>query len=336
MNSPARYANDLTPAPTRSEGESQPGPLSRKKPRELVPGTGLPLGAYAGIVVVSIALFIFWDGAIWSAPREASHVGRFVVSYLAVIPLAAAALALLRVFTWERLITATGTAWALKLVVTALLYQAFARGTAARIDPVRPRASAAAPPVSADYHPAAGTFATGVLRGRAVLGGAPAAGAIVFIDNPPPGAPIKSSARIEIAIQDGSYASAAYLARSSDEIVLRSADHRLHTAHLYAGARSIANVPLPPSGEEIPLSSLDPGVYALRCDTHKGELSSLVIVDHPYATRAERDGSFVIPGAPASRMRLQAAAAGITSPFTTLDVPKGETVELILDIGAAR
>lgn len=310
-----------------------------------MPGTGLPLGAYVAVVAASVALFLFWGEPIWSAPRESSHVARFVVSYLAVIPLASAALALLRRFSVERVVTTTGTAWAIKLVITAVLYQAFARGTATQINPVKPHASTAgaAAAQSADYHPAGGAFSAGQIRGRVTHNGSGAAGAIVFVKDPPPGAPLKSPERVELVLKGMRYAEPAYLAHTADDVILRNADHVLHTVHLYAGTKSIANQPLPPSGEESALRLPDPGVYTLRCDTHSDERASLVVVDHPYAARADRDGAFVIAGAPSGSLRIAAAWGGIDAGGAgagedagarLVDVPSGGSAEVLIDMGS--
>src|SRR5262245_25191891 len=105
--------------------------------RESIPGTGLPSAALGSILLASVALFVMWNGLLWRAPREASHVGRFVV-----VPLSAALLVVLRRLSWARLVTTTGTVWALKLLITAVLYQALARGTATHLVAAPPPPSA--------------------------------------------------------------------------------------------------------------------------------------------------------------------------------------------------
>ncbi len=89
------------------------------------------------LVALSVALFLFWGEPLWTARREASHVGRFAFSYLLVIPAAALLLAAYRRLTWSHLVGATGTAWGIKLVVTSALYFSLTRGTAHDARPPR-------------------------------------------------------------------------------------------------------------------------------------------------------------------------------------------------------
>jgi hypothetical protein len=49
-------------------------------------------------------------------------------------------------------------------------------------------------------------------------------------------------------------------------------------------------------------------VLRVRCDNHAGEGTWLVVVDHPYVTRAAADGSYAIEGVPAGEVRLHAVA----------------------------
>ncbi len=94
--------------------------------REWVPGTGLPLYALLILIGASVGLFVFWNGALWRVPRGTSHVGRFVVSYLAVIPIGALLLAALKRLTWARFVTSVAVVWAVKLVMSSLIYEAVA------------------------------------------------------------------------------------------------------------------------------------------------------------------------------------------------------------------
>ena len=52
-----------------------------------VAGTGLPIWGLVGLIAVSTLLFLLWGGPLWESSRSASHVGRFAVSYLAVLQL---------------------------------------------------------------------------------------------------------------------------------------------------------------------------------------------------------------------------------------------------------
>jgi hypothetical protein len=165
--------------------------MTATKPQILgIPGTGLPLGLFGAIVAVSVALFVVWGGCLWAAPREASHLARFTVSYLVVVPLAALALLAVHRWSWPHLLAAVATIWCIKLVLTALLYLALARGTAVHLEPVplAPRATAPERPETT-YHAAAGAGPHGALAGRVTLSGQPLVGSIAYLAAPHPGAP---------------------------------------------------------------------------------------------------------------------------------------------------
>ena len=102
-----------------------------------VPGTGLGPLWLGAILCGSIALFLVWGGPLWLAPFGASHLVRIGASYAVVIP--AVYLALRRCGTWSpaHLAGATGAIWAVKLVITSLLYALLSFG-GSRYEPARP------------------------------------------------------------------------------------------------------------------------------------------------------------------------------------------------------
>ena len=283
-----------------------------KADRETIPGSGLPMPAFFAVLTGSVVLFLVYDGLLWKAPREASHVARFVVSYLAVIPLSAGLLVAVRRFTWAHLVTSTFAIWAIKMVITAALYQAFARGTATRLQAVAPPATAmmgtAAAP-RAEYHAADATFAAGAIRGHVKRGGDGVPGAVVFVDTPRPGRSAPAHEAAELVVSRSRYAEPLYLVHVDDEVRLLSKDGVLHTAH-FSGSGTIPPTRALPPGAEPPIVTFtEPGVFRVRCDNHEGESAWLVVVDHPYATRTGEGGAFAIDGVPAGEARVSAVVA---------------------------
>lgn len=314
------------------ESNKIPAPNKGKK-FEAIPGTGLPGWVFALLVLLSTGLFLVWDGLLWQTKPHASHIGRFAVSYLAVIPLAAAALSLLKRFSWERVITSTGTAWAVKLIITALLYEAFARGTAIHVDAAKPAPTPA--PISAperiEYKAAPAGFASGEIRGSVRLGDKVADGTIVLLEDPPSGAPLNPGRRVELTIEGMQLAQRVWLLQTNDEIQLKNGDSVLHTAHLYLQNKAIANEPLPPQSGAHTLRPLEAGIYTLKCANHSNESATLVVADHPYVTRTGKDGSFVIPGAPAGHLKLKAVNEyGIAS--QSADLIGGATLNISFEL----
>lgn len=313
-----------------------------KTRHETIPGSGLNLAAFLFLLVTSVALFVGWGGVLWSAPREASHATRFAVSYLAVIPLAAIVLVALRRLTWAHLVTSTGAVWAFKLVITAVLYQFTARGTATDLRAVAPPPSAIlgnrAEP-RPDYHAAEpGAFAAGTLRGRVRLGGKAVGGAIVFLDTPAPGRAAPAAEKVELVIEGARYGGPLYLAHVDDEIRFANRDGTLHTARFSGAGRLPATLPMPPGSGPRRVVFPEPGVFRVRCDNHAGEGAWLVVVDHPYATRTAADGSYALEGVPAGVARVIAVTApGLSAQQgkATTVVRAVETVELDVDFDSA-
>jgi hypothetical protein len=91
------------------------------------------------------------------------------------------------------------------------------------------------------------------------------------------------------------------LATTRDRIVAVSGDAELHTLRLLRDGQSVLNVPLPPQSQPAPLAVSDPGTYEWSCGVHAAERGTLVVVDHPYATSTDANGTFglrdVPPGA---------------------------------------
>lgn len=297
------------------------------------------MAAFLTLLTAAVGLFLVWNGLLWKAPREASHLARFVVSYLAVVPLAALLLLALRRFNWTHLITSTGAVWAIKMLVTAGLYQAFARGTDAQLRAVAPQATrittAAQPP--RDYGTAA-SFASGDLRGRVRRGGEGLAGAVVFLDTPAPGRAAPAPRNVELVISGSRYVEPLYLAHVEDEVRLLNHDGLLHTAHFSGAGQTLPNRPLPPSVEPHVLPLTEPGIYHIRCDNHAGEATWIVVVDHPYAVWTGADGSFSLEGVPAGDARVVVVAVeGATGHLggAHVAVRASETAEVTIDLDVA-
>ncbi len=305
--------------------------------QEAIPGSGLPIAALLGLLGASIGLFMVWNGLLWRAPREASHVSRFVVSYLAVVPLGAAMLLALRRWSWTHLITTTFVVWSIKLVVTAALYQAFARGTATQLVAVAPPAVTSSAPGRNDYR-AAVSFASGTVAGHVRLHGAALAGAVVLLDAPLPGRAVPAAQKMDLVVSGSRYAEPLYLAHVDDAIDLVNRDGVLHTAHLTGAGTMPQNRPMPPSADPQRLSLTEPGLYHLRCDNHPGEATWIVVVDHPYATRTGADGAFRLDGVAAGDARLVVLApdgAAVRRAEQHASVQAGETVEPVIDLDRA-
>jgi hypothetical protein len=247
-------------------------------------------------------------------------VWRFVVSYAIVVPVAAAVLAHAGRLRRDRLVTTVGTAWAIKLVVTALLYLAFARGTASIVQATAPVASSAPTARPAEYTPALGAFRQGSLAGRITRNGVAVPGAAVIVDAPPPGAGLGEPTTIRMSV--GADAAPVVVAHVSDEIfAVGQGGGSLHTVRVTAEGRFSSNTPVPPQGGAVPVRVPGPGIYDVTCATHAAEHQWLVVVDHPYAVLTDEAGRF----------RLDAVVAGVRQ--LTIVAP-GDVVRRAVDVAA--
>jgi hypothetical protein len=104
-----------------SEVERSKSPFFGPLPIEGVwTAVGMTRGQFAGIVVLSTALFVFIDGPIWSGVHD-SHFARIVYSYALIPPLVAAALHFNGRLGWGLAIAASVVVGLVKLVLTAVI-----------------------------------------------------------------------------------------------------------------------------------------------------------------------------------------------------------------------
>jgi hypothetical protein len=271
-----------------------------RKPEQL--GTGLPTGPLAAVLLVSLAVFAIYDGPLWSAPPDASHVGRIVVSYLVVLPLLALALAWKRRLTLTTCLTATALVWSVKLLVTSSVYFLLAPGSARDYAPARPWERAAATPSAASEAPPG----SGTISGSVHVGGAPAAGSVVYVEGPTDA--IGGTAEVVLTLAGGAYDRRVYRAVPGDRLVARNADSVLHTVRITHDGSSIANLPLPAGGAPRPLPPPEPGAYTLGCAAHSGETAALVVADGARTALSGADGKYALQSVPAGERVIVAVA----------------------------
>ena len=300
-------------------------------------GTGLGVRALLVVLAASIAVFLLWDGPIWLAPPTATHVERIGISYLLVPLLVELALRGARTRTTDHLLTATALLWAVKLVVTSSLY-ALLVGSADRYAPSRAWEH---PPVAAQtagpsgYRSASLPGNQTVLSGRVSAGGAPVSGAVVVLDAPPPGLPPGAPRDQPWVIRDGRHDEAVRLITVGDHVRVSSEDPVLHTLRITGGGRALTNLPLVAGVASREIEAPPPGEYALTCENHPRERAQLVVVDHPYATRTDATGSFVLKGVPAGRHALCVFTAGRACVRRSAEVAPG-TRDVSLDVDLDR
>ncbi len=300
-------------------------------------GSGLSVPAYGLVLLLSVALFIFFGGPLWSS--RGSHGLRFLVSYGVVLPLSALALLASHAFTSARFATAVGTMWAIKLLLTAPLYYALAPGGALEDIGALPSARAPVAPVGGPtgsaqrYLPAVGDVAAGTVRGRVLRGGRGVAGVVVMADAPAPGRPLGPGRDVVLELTEHGFAAPLWLVSTADTVHIQNDGSQLHTARVRSGGHTRLNAPVPPGTKTTALTLDAPGELEVTCETHPGEHAVLMVADHPYAVQSGEDGVFVLEGVTAGAVRivaLEAANGKVKRVLARAEVRAGESVELLL------
>ena len=95
------------------------------------------------------------------------------------------------------------------------------------------------------------------------------------------------------------------LARPDQPIVFYNSEDDLHTVHVHdPSGRSLFNVAMPIRGGRHDTSFSTPGDYPVSCEAHSEMAATIVVVESPWATIADRDGSFTIPDVPTGTYTL--------------------------------
>ncbi|SRR5579883_139260 len=294
-------------------------------------GCGLHSYELAIILAASVTVFLFWNGPLWSAPTGASHVARIAFSYLLVVPLAIAALALRRRLGWFHLLSSIALLWSIKLIVTSLLYAYLAAGSASRYAPAETWRSPppSAPPTQSPYRPnpsfVSGTDLSGTVREKQT----PLNNAVIIIEEPLFGLPLPPSHEVPLILRDSRYVQSISLATTKDTISLHNEDTSLHTARFSQNGRTVRNVPLPPGGNQLAITDLAPGIYRLACDSV--ERATLVITDHPYAALTDEAGHFRLRDLPPGHFTLSIVRDGRPPLRRAIDV-SGARLDTSIDL----
>lgn len=294
--------------------------------------SALPLSpaTLIALLVLSTALFLVFPSPLWRAGRGEGHLLRFVVSYFAVAPVAAALLWRRRTFRFDALVTVVALIWGAKLVVTSLLYQLV--GPSRGADLHTPTSNEPAPVAAASALGSSVLDAVEVstLVGRIVAGERPVAGAVVSVCNAASGgdaAPVDRAT----SIVAGAVSPSLVDATLGDQLTIDSADAAPHAVHGVAAglsAFSLAVVPGRRSSQELTtLGSIPLEVDGIRAGT-------LLVFDHPLHARTDRDGQFVLRAVPVGPCALCVYVGATPAPLVVHTVVGG-SAPATFDLGSA-
>ncbi len=300
-------------------------------------GTGLAWVDLAILLAASVTLFLFYPQTLWQAPSGASHVARFAVSYMAVIPLAAAIIywRLRRVDTAE--LTATVLiVWSVKMMITVGLYHGLAQGVSAELEPAT-TPTHLAHSQGRVYHGIPG-FVGKRLAGRITLPSARgAARAVVYLQGLSRGKPVAAALRghgqvlrlerhtmvpaLSVAVLDSSL----LVSNASDATIVLAGER---------DGRHVFNIPVVPGTEARAVRLNKSGLicFSARVGPTRGS-SWVQVVDHPYFTVADERGNFVLDDVPEGSYELvalgvDAGTRELLSSRSSIDVATAGVVTL--------
>ncbi|MEE8367329.1 MAG: hypothetical protein V3S30_03345, partial [Thermoanaerobaculia bacterium] len=85
---------------------------------------------------------------------------------------------------------------------------------------------------------------------------------------------------------------------------IKNSDPFLHNVRIYAGKNTLLNQALPFQGQVVPHVFEETGTYAVRCDAHPEMSAYIVVLENPFFSTVNEDGSYEIAGVPAGSYSL--------------------------------
>jgi len=289
-------------SPIPNQASLHPGSAPTRSSGSGLLGCGLSWFALLAVLTVSVAVFLFWNGPLWLAPPGASHLGRIVISYLAVIPLCGLLLLLGKRWSWVHLASATALLWAGKLIVTSSLYSYLATGSVQKYSPA-PVADEEGSAVRSRPARAAPSTGSSEVAGVVLDRGIPIAGVVVVAGAQ--GGSFRDAQRVVLTISRAHYDRSVYLATVRDQVRVENGDGVLHNVRAHRERRTLWNVPSPPGVQALALPTAEAGIYELSCDEHPAERATLVVVDQAPAQITDGAGRFFLRGLPAGKTHLE-------------------------------
>ncbi len=193
------------------------------------------------------------------------------------------------------------------------------------------------------------TASAGVIRGK--IAGGEGGNVVVWVEGLPGAVPDTDTPITHVpggAFEPG--LSIGYVGR---EFVLRNEDKVLHNIHIYMRMESqkdvsgrplllgstVYNVALPHAGQEVrkPIRPYhryrdETGFIEVVCNAHPNERAFLLVVDHPYITLAEEDGSFSIRNVPPGHHEIRYWHSGVVKKWGTVDTTGRDDASITIEL----
>lgn len=289
---------------------------------------------------IAVTIFLFVTGPLWRHPWDIAEVDRAILLSYLPIPFLVLGLSAVRRRLGLRgflldVTVVTLFKYASTFAIAAFLWES------APLPTSRPaHAHALRKGVDAGHTDAAPTTTVDPARAGSVRGtvvdaaGRPAAGAVAFVSAGLDGyAFTPATGSVELDETGSGFTPRQPFARRGQSLVARTGDGHLHTLVANAGSAVLFNVPVLSSGAPttVPLGDAS-GDLTLRCTIHpdREEPAHLLVLAHPLAAIADREGRFELEAVPGGALRVSAWRRGVTGPDTAVDLAPGGRVEITL------
>jgi len=178
---------------------------------------------------------------------------------------------------------------------------------------------------------------TGELRGVVLDGrGEPVAEALVYVSRgleglgfSPPAEPLRIDQR------GAGFTPSVAVVHAYQPVVLRGGD-KLHSAQVVsASGRVLFTYALVPGVDKRLMFGRDLGLVSLGCTVHEEEAgSTLVVLEHPFATFTDLQGRFTLSAVPAAELELSSWSAGQGAGHESVTCVAGEVTDVALSVTA--
>lgn len=271
------------------------------KPR----ATALKLKDLVVLTALSTALFIIYPTLLWHSDAHSAHTMRFTVSYLAVIPAAAAMLfARKKRVAIVDLIAAVLIVWSAKMLITVGLYHVFV--VSGRPDLSAPHAVGMVETNTADYLPLANFVGRSVAGKVSGAAGRPLPSAVVELTEVSQGKALPEPRDIHVTWTPAGFSPSLAIASVGDQLSIANTDAQTQILRAAIDGHTLFNIAAVPNSEQRQLVLRKPGTARLSTSGATSEGSAyLVIAKTPYITLTQSDGSFRFENVPASATRLR-------------------------------
>lgn len=253
------------------------------------------------ILIISILLFVFWGGPVFSA-EAFGHSSRLIVSY-SFIPLAVATVLIWRK-KWE------WATFAYYTIGIALIKMVITMGVFVGASPRR--ASGVAKPVGAvsgvviqeSNYRAVETNRWGYLNGQ-INSGTSSDDIVTAITNIQAGKALRHLMHT-VSITGGKASPRGLTVTVGDSLIVTNNDGTLHTFSVSGEGGALFQLPLAPGKSSPPQVFARPGIYTSHCaQGHADEVTRLTVFANPYhAAITLPDGGFTLDSIPPGRYQL--------------------------------